>query len=288
MSESARSTTTSTEVLYRLDNGLKLKLVGTGFSFDASGDAVGGTITSIQVLLNNGTTLVQTISGLNVSLELFQDAAAAFDNAKLENWLMSGADTINGSAGDDHISGRGGNDILNGQGGDDTITGGEGDDTYDGGAGFDTLSFQDAYNDSNAFHGINLNAATGTVTDQFGFSETFQNFEQYRGTQFADTMVGSSSDDTFLGFGGEIQSTAAPVWTPFDMTEMSNRAQPKASPSFLHPVTSLTALGLRTFSPASRMSVPPISRIMSKVIQARTSSEHLPAPTLYMEQPVLT
>ncbi|MQX70809.1 calcium-binding protein [Sinorhizobium meliloti] len=202
MSESARSTTTSTEVVYRLDNGLKLKLVGTGFSFDSSGDAVGGTITSIQVLLNNGTTLVQTVSGLNVSLELFQDAAAAFDSAKLEHWLMSGADTINGSAGDDHISGRGGNDVLNGQNGDDTITGGEGDDTYDGGAGFDTLSFQDAYNAPNAFRGINLNAATGTVTDQFGFSETFQNFEQYRGTQFADTMIGSSGDDTFLGFGG--------------------------------------------------------------------------------------
>ncbi|AEG08380.1 calcium-binding protein [Sinorhizobium meliloti] len=202
MSESARSTTTSTEVLYRLDNGLKLKLVGTGFSFDSSGDAVGGTITSIQVLLNNGTTLVQTISGLNLSLEIFQDAAAAFDNAKFENWLMSGGDTINGSAGDDDISGRGGNDILNGNDGDDTITGGEGDDTYDGGAGFDTLSFQDAYNAPTAFRGINLNAATGTVIDQFGFSETFQNFEQYGGTQFADAMVGSSADDIFMGLGG--------------------------------------------------------------------------------------
>jgi len=202
MSESARSTTTSTEVLYRLDNGLKLKLVGTGFSFDSGGDAVGGTITSIQVLLNNGTTSVQTISGLNLSLEIFQDAAAAFDNAKFENWLMSGADTINGSIGDDDISGHGGDDILNGNDGDDTITGGEGDDTYDGGAGFDTLSFQDAYNAPNAFRGINLNAATGTVTDQFGFSETFQNFEQYGGTQFADTMVGSSTDDIFMGLGG--------------------------------------------------------------------------------------
>lgn len=59
MSTASRSTTSSTEVLYRLDNGLKLKLVGTGFSFDASGDAVGGTVTSIEVLLNNGTGLVQ-------------------------------------------------------------------------------------------------------------------------------------------------------------------------------------------------------------------------------------
>ncbi|RMI03491.1 calcium-binding protein (plasmid) [Sinorhizobium meliloti] len=202
MRESARSTTTSTDVLYRLDNGLKLKLVGTGFSFDSSGDAVGGTITSIQVLLNNGTTLVQTISGLSLSLEIFQDAAAAFDNERLESWLLSGDDTINGSAGDDVISGHLGNDVLNGNAGSDTITGGGGDDTYDGGSGFDVLNFQDAYNASTAFRGISLNAATGTVVDQFGFSETFQNFEEYRGTQFADSMIGSSIDETFVGLGG--------------------------------------------------------------------------------------
>ncbi|MDE3784888.1 calcium-binding protein [Sinorhizobium meliloti] len=202
MSGSARSTTTSTEVLYRLDNGLRLKLLGTGFSFDASGDAVGGTITSIQVLLNNGTTLVQTISGLSLSLEIFNDAAAAFDSDRLESWLLSGDDTINGSAGDDDISGHLGNDVLNGNGGDDTITGGQGDDTYDGGAGFDTLSFQDAYGAASATQGISLNATNGTVTDQFGFAETFQNFEEYRGTQFSDTIFGSSLSETFMGLGG--------------------------------------------------------------------------------------
>ncbi|MDX1060576.1 calcium-binding protein [Sinorhizobium medicae] len=202
MSEASRSTTTSTEVLYRLDNGLKLKLVGAGFSFDSGGDAVGGTITSIQVLLNNGTTLVQTVSSLSLSLEIFQDAAAAFDSAKFENWLMSGADTINGSAGADDISGHLGNDVLNGNGGDDTIAGGEGDDTYDGGTGFDSLSFQDAYAAASAIRGISLNATNGVVIDQFGFSETFQNFEEYRGTQFADRMIGSSVDEAFMGLGG--------------------------------------------------------------------------------------
>ncbi|MGH0229533.1 calcium-binding protein [Sinorhizobium meliloti] len=202
MSESARSTTTSTEVLYRLDNGLKMKLVGTGFSFDASGDAVGGTITSIQVLLNNGTTLVQTISGLNISLEVFQDASAAFDKSELESWLFSGDDTINGSVGDDELRGHLGNDVLNGNAGNDLVTGGGGADTYDGGAGFDVLNFQDAYDSPTAIRGINLDATAGTVVDQFGFSETFQNFEEFRGTQFSDTMVGSSADETFIGLGG--------------------------------------------------------------------------------------
>ncbi|MDX0444347.1 calcium-binding protein [Sinorhizobium medicae] len=202
MSTASRSTTTSTSVLYRLDNGLKMKLVGTGFSFDASGDAVGGTITSIEVLLNNGTGLIQTISGLNISLELFQDASAAFDSSGLESWLASGNDTINGSLGNDEIWGRLGNDVLNGNAGNDLVTGGGGADTYDGGAGFDILNFQDAYDSPTAIRGINLNATAGTVVDQFGFSETFQNFEEFRGTQFSDSMMGSSVDETFFGFGG--------------------------------------------------------------------------------------
>ncbi|MDW9596686.1 calcium-binding protein [Sinorhizobium meliloti] len=202
MSKASRSTTTSTDVLYRLDNGLKLKLVGTGFSFDANGDAVGGTVTSIEVLLNNGTALVQTITGLDLSLELFQDAADGFDKSGLESWLLSGDDTINGSAGDDEIVGHLGNDVLNGNAGNDLVTGGGGDDTYDGGAGVDVLNFQDAYGNPTAIRGIDLNATAGTVIDQFGFSETFQNFEEFRGTQFSDTMIGSSIDETFMGFGG--------------------------------------------------------------------------------------
>lgn len=202
MSTASRSTTTSTEVLYRLDNGLKVKLVGTGFSFDASGDAVGGTVTSIEVLLNNGVGLVQTITGLNVSLETFSDAAVAFDSSELESWLLSGNDTLNGSNGNDELEGHLGNDVLNAGAGDDIVTGGGGADTYDGGAGIDVLSFQDAYDAPTAIRGINLNATAGTVVDQFGFSETFQNFEEFRGTQFSDSLVGSSADETFTGFGG--------------------------------------------------------------------------------------
>ncbi|MDX0591085.1 calcium-binding protein [Sinorhizobium medicae] len=202
MHKASRSTTTSTEVLYRLDNGLKVKVVGAGLSFDADGDAIGGTVTSIEVLLNNGTALVQTITGLNLSLENFQDAAEAFDSARLESWLLSGDDTINGSVGDDDISGHLGNDILNANDGNDIVTGSGGADIYDGGAGLDILNFQDAYDASTAIRGISLNASAGTVIDQFGFSETFQNFEEFRGTQFSDTMIGSSVDETFMGFGG--------------------------------------------------------------------------------------
>ncbi|WP_173510843.1 calcium-binding protein [Sinorhizobium psoraleae] len=202
MSTATRLSTSTTQVVFGLGNGLKLKLVGTGFAFDANGHAVGGTVSSIQILQNNGTTLVQAISGLSVSLELFQDAAIGFDNWGLEDWLFNRADTFNGSAGDDSMEGRSGNDILNGNGGDDFITGGEGDDTYNGGAGFDVLSFQDAYYTPEAFRGVNLNATTGIVSDPYGFSETFTSFEQFRGTQFADILTGSAVDEEFMGLGG--------------------------------------------------------------------------------------
>ncbi len=203
LSTATRLSTTSTAVLYGLDNGLKLKIIGSGLAFSANGDAIGGTITSIQVLQNNGTTAVMTIKDLNLSFETFQDAAvASYDKWNFEDWLFNRADTFNGSAGDDDMSGRAGNDILNGNDGNDFITGGEGDDTYDGGNGFDVLSFQDTYGTRTAIGGIKLDATAGTVIDPYGFSETFKNFEEYRGTQFADSFVGAASNETFMGLGG--------------------------------------------------------------------------------------
>ncbi|MDK1378064.1 MULTISPECIES: calcium-binding protein [unclassified Sinorhizobium] len=202
MHTALRISASSTQVLFGLGNGLKLKLVGTGFAFDAGGYPIGGTISSIQLLQNNGTTLVQTVSGLSLSLELFQNAATGFDRWGLEGWLLNKADTVNGSAGDDSMQGRGGNDVLNGNNGHDFICGGEGDDTYNGGLGFDVLSFDDAYFTPSAVRGISLNASTGTVIDPYGFSETFSNFEEFRGTQFADTFVGSALAEEFMGLGG--------------------------------------------------------------------------------------
>lgn len=197
-----RLSTSSTAVLYGLDNGLKLKIIGTGLAFDANGDAIGGTISSIEVLLNNGTTSVMTIKDLNLSFEAAHDAATTFDKWGFEEWLFNKSDTFNGSAGDDDLAGRAGNDILNGNDGNDHITGGEGDDTYDGGNGFDVLSYQDTYGTRTAIGGVKLDATTGIATDPYGFSESFKNFEEYRGTQFADSLVGSAINEAFMGLGG--------------------------------------------------------------------------------------
>lgn len=202
LADSTVISSTSTRQILQLDNGLRLEFNGTGFTYDAGLNGTGGTLTSIRLLQGNGTTVIQTLTGLNIPFADAYDAATAFDPWGLNAWLMNGNDTVNGSAGNDDIYGHAGNDILNGNAGDDYMVGGLGDDTYNGGAGFDQISFSDAYGHANAIRGINLNATTGTVIDPYGNSETFTSIESFRGTQFADTMVGSAADEQFMGLGG--------------------------------------------------------------------------------------
>ncbi|PSJ57687.1 calcium-binding protein [Kumtagia ephedrae] len=194
-------TPTATRIVFQLENGLVLRINGTGFSFSGN-DPTGGTVTGLQLFLSDGTTVLQAITGLNRPLIDVNDAAQAFetDPWAMNQWLMSGNDTINGSAGSDDLYGHGGNDTLKGGGGDDFIRGGAGIDTYDGGADFDVLAF-DEY-DPTALRGISLNVQAGTVVDSWGNNETFKNFESYRGTQFADVLNGSSSDEQLFGLGG--------------------------------------------------------------------------------------
>ncbi|MEQ1952393.1 calcium-binding protein [Mesorhizobium sp. CN2-181] len=201
-------TPNTTSITYKLASGLILKVSGTSFAFDASGYAIAGTATGLQLFLSNGTTVLQALTGFNRPLVNVFDAAetfyydGGFDAWGFNQWIMSGNDTVNGSAGTDDIYGHAGNDVLKGGNGDDYFEGGSGKDTYDGGTGFDQLSFWDSYWDRTALHGIVLDAVAGTVSDPWGNSETFKGFEGYRGTQFADIINGSSLDEQFYGLGG--------------------------------------------------------------------------------------
>lgn len=192
----------ASQMTFQLTNGLKVKLVGIGFAFDASKYPTAGTIKSIQILQKNGTSLVQSLAGFNLSLEAFFDAKQGFDQFRLGRWLTSGNDLMNGSPGSDVLEGGDGNDVLNGGNGHDFLQGGLGKDTYNGGDGFDTLAFHDAYYEPTAIRGIVLNAQAKTVIDPFGNSETFTSIEAFRGTQFVDKMSGSTLSETFAGLGG--------------------------------------------------------------------------------------
>lgn len=192
----------ATTQLYDLDNGLVLKLSGTGLAFDISGNASGGKLTKFEVFQADGTTIVSRLALANLSFATFMEAAESYDPWGLQGWLLKGADTLNGSAGGDDLYGGGGNDKINGKAGDDFVDGGSGKDTFDGGDGFDTISFASARGDPSAIGGVVVNGLNGTVTDAYGNKETFKNIEGWRGTQFSDALTGSNTDNQFDGLGG--------------------------------------------------------------------------------------
>lgn len=198
--------TTPTERNLHLANGLWIRLVGTG--------TTGGTLETLEVRLQDSTTLVQTLTGINRPFDdAYDSLLASAGSRSFGVWLMNGNDTVNGSAGADHIEGFGGNDLLSGGDGDDVVEGGAGTDTFNGGNGRDVLSFEGANADPASLHGITLNGFTNTVVDPYGNNETYANFEVFVGTQFGDifdagasnaVLVGMAGRDEFTGFNAEI------------------------------------------------------------------------------------
>jgi Ca2+-binding RTX toxin-like protein len=113
----------------------------------------------------------------------------------------NGNDTLYGDGGDDILLGGAGNDDLFGGLDDDLLRGGSGFNKLDGGSGFDTTSYGDAA------HGIQVtftNTNQGVVLEQGGntFADSFKNVEHFIGTNFADTMTGSTLSETFESGGG--------------------------------------------------------------------------------------
>ena len=129
-------------------------------------------------------------------------------STSLDDWIiygLGGNDIVTGGAGKDLIIGGAGADTLNGGAGNDTLQGGAGNDTIDGGGGTDLIDFSDAIG------GVGINftltqssslttfiapASTGLGTDKY------KNIEGVIGTNFNDTLTGSTKNDTI--YGGEI------------------------------------------------------------------------------------
>ena len=130
------------------------------------------------------------------------------------------ADTLVGSAGDDLLDGRDGNDSLDGAAGNDTLYGGRGSDTLIGGLGNDSLfgdgnpddgpyaagEFDDDidvadYSAAGAALTVNLSTGIATVASGGG-TDTLAGFEVVIGTAFADSMVGNSGENFFVGGAG--------------------------------------------------------------------------------------
>jgi Ca2+-binding RTX toxin-like protein len=105
----------------------------------------------------------------------------------------TGNDTIEGLGTYDLLFGGDGNDKLYGGGGWDTLYGGNGADLIDGGDGTDWAKF---------VYGavVTVNLSTQTATGEG--SDTLVSIENARGTQFNDTLYGSSVGNTLDGYRG--------------------------------------------------------------------------------------
>lgn len=92
------------------------------------------------------------------------------------------------------------------------FTGNAGDDIIDGGAGRDVVDYRNEVeggyrdedgNDVRGFQGVVVDLGAGTATDSFGDTDTLISIEGVRGTRFADSIVGHSGSNDFIGYAGD-------------------------------------------------------------------------------------
>ena len=152
-------TSTSFKTVWLNGNEYEL-LTGTGFSYNADGEPVGGTVTGYMYYYYGP---VVEMTGLFVPMVIFESFAADGNDCGPMQNAFSGHDVFSGNQGDDvlvgfsgndrlfgqdggdiligdsGIAGDSGSDTLFGQGGNDALIGGPGEDILNGGPGADSM-----------------------------------------------------------------------------------------------------------------------------------------------------
>ena len=111
---------------------------GSGFTYDANGEPVRGTITAFQDSFAGA--LIDRLEGIAVSVPQFVAWINSGDTETAYATMLAGNDTIVGSPFDDYVRGYAGSDTcVMGDGDDVVINQDPGNDVVDGGAGFDIV-----------------------------------------------------------------------------------------------------------------------------------------------------
>lgn len=226
----------STQIVVRQpDTGVVTTITGSGFTYDASGDPVSGTITGFSFAVN-GTTQA-TVTGVNWALTAFGDALDEIDwnnnYAPMAALLSQSPITFNGSAASTGmdlsdmidlaellttsvtIVGTDFNDTLVGGAGNDTITPG-GNTGYDfivGTTGNDQYSFTGATGDD--FYELSYGLVSGPITVNLdagantgsvvaaGWTDTLLGVTDAANAYYGGLSVaGTTGNDTFNVSGG--------------------------------------------------------------------------------------
>ena len=193
---------------------------GTGFTYDGN-TPTGGTMKSLTITDAIGHTVI-SITGIaanSIASDLSLFASQVFgwtdpdgnhanpDETKAWSLLLSGNDTITGTAGNDRqglIGVDAGNDVFNMGAGDDQVNGGLGNDMINGGDGYDTLAYdRTVWNEGiPVVRGITVNVVKGTVLDPYGYTDHITSIEQIRGSFARDVFVGGATEVDFEGLRG--------------------------------------------------------------------------------------
>ena len=209
-----------------IDGGLGLDIAGYGsspaavtvnLSTGTASDGYGGT----DKLMN-----IEGIDGSDNNDTLTGDSS--------DNVIMGqmGNDNLTGNAGNDTLDGGDGDDIFYGGDGNDSMLGGAGaddffadagNDTIDGGAILDSVNFTDRnkVKFSNSPKAVVVNLATGVAQDGFDGVDTLKNINYVLGSNFNDSIQGSSALGVELfegGLGDDTIDGGAIIGAGWDLT----------------------------------------------------------------------
>ena len=141
---------------------------------------------------NDTATYYGATSGVQVDLA----TGAGYAGDARGDTLIS-IEAVNGSNFDDVIAGGSVGETLRGNGGDDTLRGRAGADVLDGGAGIDLATYYDSA------AGVQVDLAAGTTAGGDAQGDTLISIEAVNGSNFSDSLTGTTGAQTLRGFGGD-------------------------------------------------------------------------------------
>ena len=122
-------------------------------------------------------------------------------------WLVNSGDhiTLNNAGG--YVFARAGNDTLIGGSGPDRFQAGSGNDQIIGNDGVDTVVYRDdGFDTDNAppssTHGVTVDLAAGTATDQWGYTDSIAGVENIEGSAYGDNLAGDQQNNSIFGDAG--------------------------------------------------------------------------------------
>jgi Ca2+-binding RTX toxin-like protein len=180
------------------------RMLGGCYALYVDGRFSGGYVDDASIRITNN----QADNGYYGDFVFYGEHPVFYGNTDLNGVLHPGQDPdptptpggtvkITGTAGNDTLPQTGqsntGNEIFLGLGGNDVIEGGKGSDKNDGGSGTDTAS----YASSSAAVSVDLQSGSGTGGDAKG--DTFVSIENLTGSQYADTLRGTTGTNVLNG-----------------------------------------------------------------------------------------